>query len=70
MSAFAFRVIVTGGEASLVVETGPVPDGVYQISGHDNAAEPGNPSTQKTVAVIQHDHAGVVVAGCSGYVGA
>lgn len=71
MAAFSFRAVFEAGQPPRLEEISPdVPPGVYQVSGHDNTAEPGTPSEQKSVSVVWHDADGKMVVGGSGYVGA
>lgn len=67
---YSFRVKVGPGQppAFAVTEvTGQPPEGVYQVSGHDNSVTDAIPDNQVSVSVVRLDPAGVSVVGATGY---
>jgi hypothetical protein len=63
--AWAFRVTVAGGQATVEVEPpGTPPDGVYQVSGAEGSEQD---THAHTVSVVRHDTDGRTVVGASGY---
>ena len=67
---YSFRVTVGPGQPPVfdVSEvSGTPPEGVYQVSGHDNSAAEGIPDNQVSVSIVRHDTTGTAVIGASGY---
>lgn len=67
---YSFRVLVGPGQPPIfTVEevSGQPPEGVYQVSGHDNSVADGIPDNQVAVSIVRHDANGVAVVGASGY---
>jgi hypothetical protein len=63
--AWAFRVTVAGGQATVEVEPpGTPPDGVYQVSGAEGSEQD---TFAHTISVVCHDTGGRAVVGASSY---
>lgn len=66
---WSFKVVIAAGQPPVVTEvdgTVPVPAGLYQVSGYDNASGD-NPSSQRAITIVQHDSDGAAIVGATGY---
>lgn len=64
--SYSFRVVVVSGQPPAVAEiSGDLPEGVYQVSGHE--AGPGEATHAHTLSIVRHDPDGTPVIGASGY---
>lgn len=67
---YSFRVEVGPGSPPVFTVTeasGQPPEGVYQVSGHDNSVSDASPDKQVSVSVVRLDTDGTAVVGASGY---